>query len=132
MCKWKFDKAECNKLARAFPKMFINYNFEVIIHPKTNVYFRLEDVESQLQLKCKVIEFVSRMASKGLDAKAKKYCRDGLCRYFNYQFTDDELSLIYTKIGGGVNREKTIKFISALETNNAIDKAILQMKRRKL
>ena len=47
-----------------FPRSFINPNGEFIAHPIANQYFILRDCKSELDVKCKVLEWFSRGAYK--------------------------------------------------------------------
>lgn len=51
---------------------FINYNFELIVEPKNNIYFRLEDVETERDLKIKVLSWLSRPSCKGVSPYYQK------------------------------------------------------------
>lgn len=52
------------KLEIAFPRSFINPSLEFIAHKKANEYFRLEDCNDEFDVKCKVLEWLSRGAYK--------------------------------------------------------------------
>ena len=52
------------KLTHSFPRSFINGGLEFIAHKKANEYFRLEDCECEFDVKCKVLEWLSRGAYK--------------------------------------------------------------------
>ena len=43
-----------------FPKAFINNSNEIILEPKNNVYFRLDDVKTEFDFKCKMFAWLSR------------------------------------------------------------------------
>ena len=97
----------------AFPKAFINSNNEMIIYPPKNIYFLLDNVSNELELQCKVLEWCSREASKGYGWQSRKYHREGMCTFFKRDFTQDELDDIYTYLGNGINRLKTIEYIKS-------------------
>lgn len=107
------ESKELAKVYESFPKAFINKLNEMIIYPPENSYFMLNNVTNQLELDCKILEWCSREASKGLFEKSRKYHFKGICRYFNRKFTEDEMDLIYTKLGNGINRELCIKYIQS-------------------
>ncbi len=44
------------KLMRIFYDSFINYNMELIIIPKNNTYFRVDNIKTELDIKRKVLE----------------------------------------------------------------------------
>ena len=71
-------------------------------------------------MQCKLLEWLSREASSSLhykndiyNDKAHKYHRDGINSFLGTNFTHEDMELIYSKIGNGVNRELTIKFIQS-------------------
>lgn len=92
---------------------YITLNEELIIDRLTNIYFRLEDIECSMQFDCKMIEWLSRPSHKGLPKKNQAYIRNILNKYFDKNWTIEDLSLIYTKLGNEVNRELTLKFIDS-------------------
>jgi hypothetical protein len=95
------------------PNCFINSNFELIVEPKHNIYFRLEDVETELELKCKVIAWLSRPSCKGVSEYWQKRIRNIVNEYLGTSFTFDEMMEIYTYLGNDCNRNKSIKFIES-------------------
>jgi hypothetical protein len=101
------------KVQGLFEKAFITLNTELILEPKNNVYFRLADVQTKLDFDCKMIEYLSRPAHKGMTKKFKIYFSERLNKYFNKSWNNDELSIIYTYLGGGCNRKLCIKFIKS-------------------
>lgn len=108
---------ECMKV---FYNSFINYNNELIIIPKGNIYFRLDNVENEFDLKCKIIEFVSRPASKGMPYQAewrnkryRKEALDNINKYLNTNFSTDDIELIYAYLGNKCNHELTKQFINS-------------------
>ena len=108
------------KLELAFPNSFINYNGEFIAHKMANEYFRLEDCENELDVKCKVLEWFSRGAYKTepfhFDAENRRYhefMRKGINKFLGTKFTEDDMELIYTYLGNRCNHEKTIRFVES-------------------
>lgn len=104
---------EIQKIYDSFPKAFINRNNEMIIYPPENTYFLLDNVNSQLELDCKVLEYCSRQASKGLNKRSKVYHFNGISEYFNRIFTQYEMDLIYTHLGNGIHRSLCIEYINS-------------------
>ena len=103
-----------DKVTEIFPKSFIHpRNPELIIEPKNNIYFRLDNIENETEFKCKMIEFLSRPAHKGLSQKWQSIIRKGLNRFLSTNFNVNELETIYTYLGNCCNREKTLKFINS-------------------
>ncbi len=95
------------------PKCFINHNYELIIEPKNNIYFMLEDIETELVLKCKVLAWLSRPSCKGVSNYWQKRIRAIVNEFLGTEFTFDEMEKVYTYLGNDCNREKSIKFIES-------------------
>lgn len=95
------------------PKCFINSHFELIIEPNNNIYFRLEDIETELELKCKVLAWLSRPSCKGVSNYWQKRIRAMVNEYLQTDFTFEEMQEIYTYLGNDCNRPKTIRFIES-------------------
>lgn len=95
------------------PKCFLNRNNELIIEPKNNIYFRLEDIETELELKCKVLAWLSRPSCKGVSNYWQKRIRAIVNEFLNTEFTFEEMELIYTYLGNDCNRNKSIEFIES-------------------
>lgn len=53
-----------HRLMQSFSGSFINGINEIILYPETNLYFRLDDVNSEFDVKCKLLEWCSRDAYK--------------------------------------------------------------------
>jgi len=103
------------------PKCFINNNYELIVEPKNNIYFRLEDIETELELKCKVLAWLSRPSCKGVSNYWQKRIRAIVNEFLGTEFTFDEMDQIYTYLGNDCNREKSIKFIKSNYDLNILD-----------
>lgn len=108
------------KLFKAFPYAIINRSLEFVAepNPKVNSYFALSGVETDQQVQCKLLEWLSREASSSLhykgdiyNARVHEYHRDGINSFLGTNFTHEDMELIYSKLGNGLNRELTIKFI---------------------
>ena len=106
-------------LMDCFSQCFINHNWEFVCHPKANSYFSLRDIDSDLDLKCKVLEWLSRDActsnhfGKRANIECWKYHRDGINKCLGTNFSHEEMIEIYTYLGNSVNRNKTIQFIES-------------------
>jgi hypothetical protein len=98
---------------KMFPKSFINNRNELILEPKNNIYFKLEDVQSELDFKCKLIAWLSRPISKGVN----KYWQRKLLKNFNAflgtNFTNEDMRQIYGFLGNDVNRSLCVEFIES-------------------
>jgi len=95
------------------PKSFINSSNELIIVPKINIYFRLEDVKNELDFKCKVIAWLSRPSHKGVSVYWQNGIRKILNQLLETNFSKDDMDLIYTYLGNDVNRPLCEKFIQS-------------------
>jgi hypothetical protein len=98
---------------KTFPKSFINEANELILEPKNNIYFRLEDVKNELEFKCKLIAWVSRPISKGLSASWSKKVLMNFNELLGTNFTKEEMREVYTYLGNDVNNSLCIKFIES-------------------
>lgn len=118
------------KLMSCFPNSVINHNAEFIAHIKSNTYFILKDCNSEMDVKCKVLEWLSRPAyktepfnSKRSNDEFHRFILKGVNQFLDTDFKEDDMELIYTYIGNACNHKKTIMFI---ESN--YDKSVLKMK----
>lgn len=108
------------ELMELFPKSFINSINELILVPKTNLYFRLEDVETLLDLKCKIIAWCSRACCKTApfhstwrNEQYQKEVRNAVNNYFGTDFNVEEWMYIYTYLGNDIRRELCEKFVES-------------------
>lgn len=109
-----FDNAEIrNRLVMAFPRLFVNRYNELIIHPKRNTYFRLDGVETERDLKAKILEWLSREACKSISPESQRYHLNGINIFLGTNFTKAEMYEIYTHLGNAVKHEKTLRFIDS-------------------
>lgn len=116
MIDWKY----VSRLMNCFPLSFINQHGEFIAHRDTNAYFVICNCESELDIKCKVLEWLSRDAyktqpfgSRKKNADYHKYMMDGINRYLGTSFTDKQMDRIYSYLGNACNHQKTIRFIES-------------------
>ena len=106
------DFASFDLLCRKhFRNSFINNTNEYIIWPKHNIYFRLEDVQSMLDLKCKVLNWCSRYCIKGIPERDQARMRNFVNEFLQTNFDYDDFEVIYTKLGNAINTDLTKKFI---------------------
>lgn len=108
------------RLMNCFPRSVINQNGEFIAHIKANEYFRLDDCENELDVKCKVLEWFSIGAYKREPYRTKqkndefrKFMLDGINEYLGTDFNEKDMEIIYTYLGNACNHEKTIRFIES-------------------
>lgn len=107
-------------LLKCFPNSFINDNGEFIAHLRTNTYFILHNCETPLDIECKVLEWFSRAASKGIpysqewrNRKFREFMRNGINDFLDTDFSEAQLETIYTYLGNAINHKKTIAFIES-------------------
>lgn len=108
------------KLARAFPGGFLNGQGEFIAHEKGNEYFLLTDCDTELDVKCKILEWLSRDAYKSTpfqrvvqNIKFRRFIFDGICKFLEHDFSFEDMEEIYTHIGNRANHAKTVRFIES-------------------
>ena len=109
-----------NDLFGAFPDAIMNRNLEFVAEPhhRVNSYFRLDNCESREDAICKVLEYLSREAYKSQhynvdwrNREVHEYHLKGINAFLGTDFTSKDIEVIYTYLGNGVNREKTLAFI---------------------
>ena len=122
------DSTITRKLAHAFQGGYINYNLEFIAHEKANEYFRLEDCETELDVKCKVLEWLSRGAHKTCpftsnlkNERFHNFMLNGINDFLGTDFTEEDIELIYDRLGNRVNHTLTVAFI-----NSGYDMTVLE------
>lgn len=93
---------------------------ELILVKKTNLYFSLENIETEIDLKCKLLEWCSRDACKRQyyqqewrNVKYQNLILDRLNLILETNFSKDDMHLIYTKLGNAVNHKLTIDFVNS-------------------
>lgn len=108
------------KLGKAFPNSFINSSLEFIAHKQANEYFVLRDCETELDVKCKVLEWLSRGAYKTCpfdsdleNTRLHKFMLDGINEFLETEFNEEDIELVYTYLGNRCNHNLTIKFIES-------------------
>ena len=108
------------KLIHSFPQSFINGGLEFIAHKRANEYFRLEDCECEFDVKCKVLEWLSRGAYKtepfesyNKNEEFHEFMLNGINKYLGTNFSYDDMEIIYTYLGNRCNHPKTEKFIES-------------------
>lgn len=122
------DSLVTKKLARAFPNSFINTALEFIAHKEANEYFRLEDCNNEFDVKCKVLEWLSRGAYKTCpfhtnlkNERFHNFMLNGINDFLGSDFTEDDIAIIYQKLGNRVRHSLTEEFI-----NSGYDMAVLK------
>lgn len=108
------------RLMNCFSGSFINQCGEFIAHGYTNQYFILKDCKTELDIKCKVLEWFSRPAYKTCPYRTDKknnefhaFMLNGINKFLGTSFTEKDMDVIYTYLGNACNHEKTIRFIES-------------------
>lgn len=111
------------RLARAFPQSTISNRGEFIAH-RTGECFNLQNCRTELDVKCKVLEYFSRAAFKTepyksviKNAEFHAYMLDGINIFLGTRFTENDMEYIYTYLGNAIKHEKTIEFITKANFN---------------
>lgn len=111
-------------LLKFYPSDKISY-YELLnmktLKPKpvfVNAYFRLEDCKDELDLKRKIIEWLSRDCHKShysqkYDKYIREYFRDRCNELLNVNFDENDWEEIYCYLGNGVNSKLCIEFINS-------------------
>lgn len=105
-------------LMRYFEDSFINNSNELILVPKTNLYFRLDDVYGYEDFVYKIFAWCSRDASKSepyhtewRNQKYREYVRNNLNTFLGVEFSEEKWSDIYSEFGNGCNKDECLEFI---------------------
>lgn len=120
---------EIQKLMSAFPNSLINQGGEFVAHLEANEYFRLSDCETTEDVKCKILEWLSRAAFKTAPFGKRKndalhaFMLSGINKYLGTSFMPGDMEQIYTYLGNCCNHEKTLRFI-----RSGYDMAVLDAK----
>lgn len=108
------------RLMNCFDFSFINQCGEFIVHKEANEYFILRTCNDELDIKCKMLEWLSRSAHKGCYTNSEKkniklqdFILRGINDFLGTEFTKKEMEQIYSYLGNACNHEKTIKFIKS-------------------
>jgi len=107
------------RLMGAFPGSFINHRGEFIAHQEANEYFILRSCETGLDVKCKVLEWLSRGAFKTAPFGKRKneelhaFMLAGINKFLGAEFAATDMDEIYTYLGNAVNHEKTVQFVES-------------------
>lgn len=106
------------RLLADFDGSFFNERDEFIAHRYSNTYFIFANCESEEGVKCKVLEWLSRSAHKGIpysqewrNKKFRQFMLDGINMFLNTKFSFDDMEVIYTYLGNACNHNRTLEFI---------------------
>ncbi len=108
------------RLMNCFPHSIINQNGEFIAHIKSNTYFILRDCKTELDVKCRVLEWLSRSAYKTQPYQRKdkndefhRFMRGGINEFLGVDFSESDMETIYTYLGNACNHKRTIRFVES-------------------
>lgn len=103
-----------------FPGSYINHNLELILIPRTNTYFKIEDCKDKRDIIAKLLMWCSRTIVKGQPFRVenrnnafRKLVKRSLNHYLGTLFSDEGIALIYQRLGNGINPELTYRFIDS-------------------
>lgn len=102
-----------DRLLKAFPRFYINSRFECIVYPPRNSYFLMADIQTEAELNAKILEQLSREASKSIDPKSQVYHLNGINTFLGTNFTQEDMVEIYTYLGNRCNHARTLRFIES-------------------
>ena len=105
---------------QVLPDSFINYNNELILIPRFNVYMGLDNVKTDEDFKVKLCESFSRDCSYALRYKRAKNLReyyqvntDVFNKICKTNFSISDMEIIYTELGNGINHELAKRFVKS-------------------
>lgn len=101
------------KIRAAFPAAFVNMYNELILIPKANMYIMLNQVRDERDFKAAVLEDCSRNAFKGCSRKLQDEHLDGINKLLDTKFTRDDMELIYTYLGNGIQHDLCLRFVAS-------------------
>ena len=111
------------RLTRAFPRGIISCEGEFIAH-KSGEWFNLRNCETELDVKCKVIEYFSRAAfktepyrSKAKNDEFHEFMLNGINKFLGTYFIESDMEDIYTYLGNAIRHDKTVEFITKANYN---------------
>ena len=108
------------KLNIAFPGSSTNSLGEFILCRRSNEFFNLRNCKDEFEVKCKVLEYLSRGAFKSepfdsdrANNRYHDFVSSGINKFLGTNFDDYDFEKIYQYLGNGINRNLTIKFIES-------------------
>lgn len=106
------------RLLADFDGSFFNERDEFIAHRYSNTYFIFSNCESEEDVNCKVLEWLSRPASKGIpysqdwrNKKFRAFMLDGINMFLHTEFDENDIEIIYTYLGNACNHSRTLEFV---------------------
>lgn len=107
------------RLMHCFPNSIINSQGEFIAHIEANQYFRLTDCSTEMDVQCKVLEWLSRGAYKTAPFGERKnkvfhaFMLNGINQFLGTSFTEEDMEQIYTRLGNRCNHGLTVRFVES-------------------
>ena len=108
---------EVFNLMRYFPKSYIDENKELILDE--NINFSLDRINDKFDLCLKVVQYVSKYACKVQlysnecqNLMYRNKIRDAINKFLGTNFDEEEMLLIYTKLGNGCNKRLASMFVA--------------------
>ena len=102
--KISYDESLAYDIPEQAPKKYTMYEKQT-----HTAFFRYVDDEQEL--KCKVLEWLSRPAVKEGDKTTQQWYLDGINKYLGTNFTHEDIDEVYCHLGNNVNRNLTLEFI---------------------
>ena len=101
------------KLLECFPGSFINARDEFIAHPRTNQYFLLGNCQTVEDIEAKVLEWLSRQpySQEWRNRRFHEFMLAGVNAFLDTDFSEDDMELIYTYMGGDIKHSLMMEFI---------------------
>lgn len=122
-------KRSIDEFAASFPNSFVNEIGELILVPKTNLYFKVEGITSIEELLCKIVEWCSRDACKSepfyhswRNKQYQQKVRDNINEFLGVDFSEEEWLLVYEYLGNNINRPLCEEFVRSDFDLNIIKK----------
>lgn len=115
------DMHECRQsLLDSFPNSWFNERDEFIADTRSNSYFIFGNCKTPLDVECKVLEWLSRPASKGISysqewrkRKFREKMLNGINSFLDTNFSEGDMEEIYTYLGNACHHKRTIRFIES-------------------
>lgn len=109
---------EVFNLMKYFPESFIKPSGEIILDRKCAMLFTVKGICTKEDIAYKIFEWCSRPIAKGMiysDCyKNRDYRRSlllGINNYLKTSFTENDMYIIYDRLGNAVDHEKTVRFV---------------------
>ena len=113
VCSYKEYINEIKKLMDIWGQSFINNNFELILERRRNIYIIIDMYDNIRDIKYNMLCWKSRPCIKGDDDKYLDSFREKFNKYFEKNWTFEEIELIYQRLGNEVNSKLCYEFIDS-------------------